>query len=49
MDDWFWRELGKIRTRLVEEGVPFFPNADTAAKAINELIGYYRRRDEGME
>jgi acyl-CoA synthetase (NDP forming) len=46
MDDERWREAGQIRTRLVKEGVPFFPSVDTAARAINELIDYYRRKGE---
>lgn len=45
MEHWFWRETGRMRTRLVEERVPFFPSVDTAAQAINELINYYRRKD----
>jgi len=43
MDSWFWREVGLMRTRLVEEKVPFFPNVDTAAQAVNEIINYYAR------
>ncbi len=46
MEQWFWREVGRMRTRLVEEGMPFFPSVDTAAKAINELINHYRRKGE---
>jgi hypothetical protein len=46
MEHWFWREAGRMRTWLVEEGVPFFPSVDTAAKAINEQINYYRRKGE---
>jgi len=43
MDSWFWREVGRMKTRLVEEKVPFFPNVDTAAQAVNEIINYYAR------
>ena len=46
MDGWRWREIARLRTRLLGAGVPFFPSVDKAAKAINELIAYYRWRDE---
>ena len=46
MENWFWREVARMRTRLVESGVPFFPGVDTAARAVKEIIGYYHRRDE---
>jgi hypothetical protein len=26
--------------------MPFFPSVDEAAKAVNEVIGYYQRREE---
>jgi len=45
MDHWFWRECAHLRSRLIEEKVPFFPSVDKAADAINELIWYYQRRD----
>jgi hypothetical protein len=43
MNHWFWRDIGRLRTRLVEERVPFPPNVDIAARAVNELINYYNR------
>ncbi len=45
MDHWFWRECAHLRSRLIEEKVPYFPSVDKAAEAINELIWYYQRRD----
>ena len=44
MEHWFWQEVGRMRSKILAAGVPFFPNVDTAAKAINEQINYYRRR-----
>jgi acyl-CoA synthetase (NDP forming) len=46
MDHWFWREGARLRTRAIEEKVPFFPSVDKAAQAVNELINYYQRRDK---
>jgi acyl-CoA synthetase (NDP forming) len=46
MDSYIHRTRAEMRTRLVREGLPFFPSADEAARAVNELIMYYRRRDE---
>jgi len=45
MDHWFFREVAKIRTRLIEEHVAFFPTVDKAAEAINEQIWYYQRKE----
>jgi acyl-CoA synthetase (NDP forming) len=44
MELWFWQEVGRMRTSIVAAGVPFFPNVDTAARAIGEQIEYYKRR-----
>jgi len=46
MDHWLWREAAKLRTKLVEEKVPFFPLVDRAAQAINEIIWYYDRKEK---
>lgn len=44
MDDWRWRIMAQMRTRLIEEHVPFFSTIDEAAKAIRELTAYYLRK-----
>jgi acetyltransferase len=46
MDSYIHRTRAELRTLLVKEGLPFFPSVDEAAKAINELITYYRRREQ---
>jgi acetate---CoA ligase (ADP-forming) len=46
MDHWFWREAARLRTRLSEEKVPFFPLVVKAAEAVNELIWYYDRLEK---
>ena len=43
MDSWRWRTIAQMRTRLIEEHVPFFPTIDKAAGAVKELINYYQR------
>jgi len=45
MDHWFWREIAKLRTSLIEAGIASFPSVDKAAEAVNEIIRYYQRRD----
>jgi acyl-CoA synthetase (NDP forming) len=45
-DYWLWKEVINLKTRLVEEKVPFFPSVDKAAEAINELIWAYDYRDK---
>jgi hypothetical protein len=45
LDHWFWRETAHLRTRLIEEKVPFFPSVDKAAQATNELIRYYQYKE----
>ena len=44
LNSWFWQESARLRMRLIEEKVPFFPSVDKAAEAINELIWYYDRQ-----
>ncbi len=45
-DSYIYTTRAQLRTRLVKEGLPFFPSVDEAAGAVNELITYYQRRDE---
>jgi len=45
MDHYNYRTRAELRTLLVREGLPFFPSVDEAAKAVNELITYYHRRE----
>jgi acyl-CoA synthetase (NDP forming) len=45
-DSWNYKTRAQLRTELVQEKVPFFPSVDEAAKAVNEVIGYYQRREE---
>ena len=46
MDSYIHRTRAELRTRLVKEGLPFFPSVNEAALAVNELVTYYRRREE---
>ena len=45
-DSWNYKTRAQLRTELVQEKVPFFPSVDEAARAVNEVIGYYQRREE---
>lgn len=45
MDHWRWQTIAQIRTRVIEEGIAFFPTVDKAAEVLNEMINYYQRRD----
>jgi len=46
MDSYIHRTRAELRTLIVREGLPFFPSVGEAAQAVNELIAYYRRKDE---
>ena len=46
IDSWNYRTRAQLRTRLVDEHVPFFPSVDEAARVVNELINYYQKREE---
>jgi hypothetical protein len=46
MDHWFWREVARLRSRVIEEKVAFFPGVDKAAEAVNEIIRYYQRKEK---
>lgn len=43
LDHWFWRDVSKMRSRLIGEGVPFFPSVDKAAEVLNAMISYRTR------
>jgi len=43
---WNYRTRAQSRTRYVEEHVPLFPSVNEAARAVNELINYYQRKEE---
>jgi hypothetical protein len=45
-DSWNYKTRAQLRTELVQDKMPFFPSVDEAAKAVNEVIGYYQRREE---
>jgi hypothetical protein len=45
-DSWNYRTRARLRDRLVEEKMPFFPSVDEAAQAVNEVLAYYHRRKE---
>ncbi|GAH51476.1 unnamed protein product, partial [marine sediment metagenome] len=46
MDSWRYRTIAQMRTRLIEERVPFFPTVDQAARTVKELINHYQRQEE---
>ncbi len=42
-DSWNYKTRAHLRSRLIEEKVPFFPSVDEAARAVRELITYYQK------
>ena len=48
MDSYIYRTRADMRTMLLKENLPFFPSVDEAARAVSELISYYRRREENV-
>jgi len=44
MDSYVHRTRAELRSVLIKEGLPFFPSADEAAKAVKELMTYYQRK-----
>lgn len=45
MDSWRYRTFASLRTRLIEERIPFFPTVNQAAQAVTELIDYYQKKN----
>ena len=43
-DDWKWELLCRMRTRLLELNVPFYPTISRAARAAWKVADYYDRR-----
>ena len=41
---WRWKLTGKMRTKLIDAGIPFYPTMRRAAKAAKKLVDYYQRR-----
>lgn len=48
MESYIYRTRADMRTMLLKENLPFFPSVDEAARAVNELISYYCRREENV-
>jgi acyl-CoA synthetase (NDP forming) len=42
-DDWKWEMLCRLRTRLMELGIPFYPTIGRAARAAVKTAEYFRR------
>jgi acyl-CoA synthetase (NDP forming) len=43
-DSWEWKMNCELRTRLIEENVPFYTSIPEAANAASKMIDYYRKR-----
>ncbi len=46
MDHWRWSTIAQMRSRLIEEHIPFFSTVDHAARAVNKLLDYYQKKEE---
>jgi acyl-CoA synthetase (NDP forming) len=42
-EDWNWKIIYEIRTKLLARGIPFYPSFGRAAKAAKKVADYYRR------
>jgi len=40
---WRWRDLSKVRTKLLAANIPVYPTTERAARAARKLIDYYAR------
>ena len=38
---WRWRDLSKVRSKLLAANVPVYPTTERAARAAKKLIDYY--------
>jgi acyl-CoA synthetase (NDP forming) len=45
-EEWRWRVVMETQQRLVEAGLPVFPNIARAARAMSAFVGYHRQRQE---
>jgi len=43
-DDWNFRLVSKVRTKLIAAGIPFYPTMGRAARAARKLVDYYQKR-----
>jgi acyl-CoA synthetase (NDP forming) len=43
-DHWTWKVVSELRTKLLEQGIPFFPTVGRAARVARKIAEYYRRK-----
>ena len=43
-DNWSWKIMCEVRTKLLAAHIPFYPTIQRAAKAAKKLTDYYQRR-----
>jgi len=43
-DHWSWKIVCEVRTKLIEQGIPFFPTVGRAARVARKVAEYYLRR-----
>lgn len=48
-DDPYWRGLAELNTKLMAAGIPVYPDATRAAKALFHLVKYYQRREAVLD
>jgi len=44
LSEWRWGDIGELRRRMVEGGVPVFPSPERAARALRRFVDYWERR-----
>ena len=40
-NNWRWKELSKVRTKLIAAKIPIYPSIGRAARAARRMIDYY--------
>jgi hypothetical protein len=44
VDHWTWKVVCELRTKLIEQKIPFYPTVGRAASAARKIAEYYGRR-----
>lgn len=42
-DNWSWKAMCEVRTKLIETRIPFYPTIGRAARAARKLVEYYEK------
>jgi hypothetical protein len=48
-NEWMLDLMSRVKARIIEAGIPLYPNIGRAARSAVKLINYYRRQSHRME